>query len=107
MGVVAEWEADGIGIFIFFTVMTIAEGGGRRAVGHKLRDMYFPTLKTSYLIWPAVQMVNFRLMPIQLQLVSCPAPCLVSLANVFQPFVSCVSIAWTAYLSLANAADGA
>ena len=60
----------GIGIFTFFTVMTIAEGGGRRAVGHKLRDMYFPTLKTSYLVWPAVQMVNFRLMPIQLQLVS-------------------------------------
>ena len=25
---------------------------------------------TSYLIWPAVQIVNFRLMPIQLQLVS-------------------------------------
>ena len=59
-----------IGICIFFTVMTIAEGGGKRAVSNKLRDMYFPTLKTSYLIWPAVQLVNFRLMPIALQLVS-------------------------------------
>ncbi|SPO04056.1 related to glomerulosclerosis protein Mpv17 [Cephalotrichum gorgonifer] len=78
-------------IFIFFVVMTVAEGGGKRAVSNKLRDMYFTTLKTSYLVWPAVQIINFRLMPIQLQL----------------PFVSCISIAWTAYLSLANAADGA
>lgn len=60
------------GIFIFFVVMTVAEGGGRRAVKNKLREMWFPTLKTSYLIWPAVQIVNFRLMPIQLQLVSYP-----------------------------------
>lgn len=60
------------GIFIFFVAMTVAEGGGRRAVKNKLREMWFPTLKTSYLIWPAVQIVNFRLMPIQLQLVSFP-----------------------------------
>lgn len=66
----AVLTGDGLGILIFFTVMTVAEGGGRRAVSNKLKDMYFPTLKTSYLIWPAVQMVNFRLMPIQLQLVS-------------------------------------
>jgi len=50
--------------------MTVTEGGGRRAITAKLRDMYFRTLMTSYLIWPAVQIVNFRLMPIQLQLVS-------------------------------------
>ena len=94
--------------------MTIAEGGGRRAVSSKLREMYFPTLKTSYLIWPLVQMVNFRLMPIQLQLVSPPPPVpplssrvVVFGANILQPFVSCVSIAWTAYLSLANSSDGA
>lgn len=58
------------GILCFFVVMTVAEGGGRRAVSNKLKDMYFPTLKTSYFIWPAVQIVNFRWMPIQLQLVS-------------------------------------
>lgn len=50
--------------------MTIAEGGGRRAVSHKLRDMYVPTLKANYMVWPLVQIVNFRLMPIQYQLVS-------------------------------------
>lgn len=60
------------GIACFFTAMTIAEGGGRRAVYHKLRDMYVPTLKANYLVWPAVQIINFRLMPVQFQLVGAP-----------------------------------
>lgn len=79
------------GIACFFTVMTIAEGGGRRAVSHKLRDMYVPTLKANLMVWPLVQVINFRLMPLQFQV----------------PFVSTVGIAWTAYLSLSNAAEDA
>ena len=59
-----------LGIAVFFTAMTVAEGGGKRAVEHKLRDMYVPTLKANYLVWPAVQLINFRLMPLQFQLVS-------------------------------------
>jgi len=78
-----------VGIAAFFTVMTVAEGGGKRAVGHKLRDMYVPTLKANFMVWPLVQIINFRLMPLQFQL----------------PFVSTVGIAWTAYLSLSNAAE--
>jgi len=77
------------GVAAFFTAMTVAEGGGRRGVSQKLRDMYVPTLKANYMLWPAVQVVNFRLMPVQFQL----------------PFVSTVGIAWTAYLSLTNAAE--
>lgn len=78
-----------LGIACFFTVMTVSEGGGRRAVQTKLRDMYIPTLKANFVVWPAVQLINFRLMPVQFQL----------------PFVSTVGIAWTAYLSLTNAAE--
>ncbi|KAK1969672.1 Mpv17/PMP22 family protein [Colletotrichum eremochloae] len=77
------------GLLCFFSVMTVAEGGGRRAVLNKLRDMYIPTLKANFIVWPAVQVINFRLMPVQFQL----------------PFVSTVGIAWTAYLSLANASE--
>ncbi|RDA94057.1 hypothetical protein CP533_5279 [Ophiocordyceps camponoti-saundersi (nom. inval.)] len=77
------------GVGLFFVAMTVAEGGGRRAVSNKLRDMYVPTLKANYVVWPAVQVVNFRLMPVQFQL----------------PFVSTIGIAWTAYLSLTNASD--
>lgn len=58
------------GVACFFTAMTIAEGGGKRAVYHKMRDMYVPTLKANYMLWPAVQVINFRLMPVQFQLVS-------------------------------------
>jgi len=77
------------GIACFFTAMTVAEGGGKRAIYSKMRDMYVPTLKANYMVWPAVQVINFRLMPVQFQL----------------PFVSTVGIAWTAYLSLTNAAE--
>jgi protein Mpv17 len=97
-----------LGIACFFTAMTVAEGGGRRAVYQKLRDMYVPTLKANFMVWPAVQIINFRLMPVQFQLVrpylSC---CLETYSANFgtQPFVSSVGIAWTAYLSLTNAAE--
>jgi len=77
------------GLACFFTFMTVAEGGGKRAISKKLQDMYLPTLKANWMLWPAVQMINFRLMPIQFQI----------------PFVSSIGIAWTAYLSIANATE--
>ena len=60
------------GIATFFTVMTIAEGGGRRAISHKLQDMYVPTLKANFMVWPLVQLVNFRYMPQRFKVVSLP-----------------------------------
>jgi protein Mpv17 len=66
------------GLVCFFTAMTVAEGGGRRAVQQKLRDMYVPTLQANYMLWPAVQVVNFRLMPVQFQLVGATNPLTVS-----------------------------
>lgn len=50
--------------------MTVAEGGGRRALVNKLRDVYMPTLKANFILWPAVQVLNFRVVPIQFQIVS-------------------------------------
>ena len=78
-----------ISLSVFFTFMTIAEGGGKSAVLKKFQDVYVPTLRANYMLWPTVQIINFRLMPIQLQI----------------PFVNTISIAWTAYLSLRNAAE--
>ncbi|KAF2401219.1 hypothetical protein EJ06DRAFT_542607 [Trichodelitschia bisporula] len=80
-----------VGLACFFTFMTVAEGGGKRAITRKLGDVYVPALKANYMVWPAVQLVNFRLMPIQFQI----------------PFVSTIGIAWTAYLSLTNSAEDA
>lgn len=80
-----------IGLGFFFTFMTVAEGGGRKAVTKKFQDVYVPALRANYMLWPMVQMINFRVMPVQFQI----------------PFVSSVGIAWTAYLSLTNSADEA
>lgn len=61
---------DSTGLGLFFTFMTVAEGGGKRAVQRKFQDVYVPALKANYMVWPAVQIINFRLMPIQFQIVS-------------------------------------
>ena len=50
--------------------MTIAEGGGKRAVWRKFQEVYIPALKANYMVWPLVQMLNFRVIPIQFQIVS-------------------------------------
>ncbi|KAL2011623.1 hypothetical protein VTN00DRAFT_4341 [Thermoascus crustaceus] len=78
-----------VGLFAFFSFMTIAEGGGRRALVRKLQDVYLPTLKANFILWPIVQVLNFRVVPIRFQI----------------PFVSTIGIAWTAYLSLSNSDD--
>lgn len=67
------------GLAAFFTYMTIAEGGGRRAVQRKFQDVYIPALKANFLIWPTVQIINFRIMPIQFQIVSQLTPNLLCL----------------------------
>jgi protein Mpv17 len=50
--------------------MTVCEGGGRRAITRKFQDVYVPALKANFIVWPAVQLINFRIMPIQFQIVS-------------------------------------
>lgn len=50
--------------------MTVAEGGGRRAVMRKFQDVYLPSLKANFIVWPLVQVLNFRIIPIQFQIVS-------------------------------------
>jgi hypothetical protein len=85
--------------------MTIAEGGGRRALTQKFRDVYLPTLKANFVLWPAVQILNFRVVPIQFQIVSCVAYDNRLDTDLSQPFVSTIGIAWTAYLSLTNSSE--
>ncbi|KAG0135340.1 hypothetical protein HOY82DRAFT_480046 [Tuber indicum] len=75
---------------VFFIYMTLAEGGGKKAIIRKFDMVYISALKSNYILWPAVQILNFRVVPLSLQL----------------PFASTVGIAWTVYLSLTNdAAD--
>lgn len=49
--------------------MTVTEGGGRRAVARKFQDVYLPALKANFMLWPAVQFLNFRVVPLPYQIV--------------------------------------
>ncbi|KAI5282897.1 hypothetical protein KEM54_002500 [Ascosphaera aggregata] len=77
------------GLVGFFSFLTFAEGMGTDALKEKLRDIYVPTLKANYMLWPIVQVVNFRMIPTPYQI----------------PFVSTIGIGWTAYLSLTNSKE--
>ena len=65
-----------VGLATFFTFMTVAEGGGRRAVTRKLKEVYVPALKANFMLWPMVQILNFRIIPLQFQIVSDPSRCI-------------------------------
>jgi protein Mpv17 len=77
-----------IGLALFFIFMTMTEGGGKQAVMKKFNTIFISALKSNYVVWPIVQILNFRIVPLQFQL----------------PFASTVGICWTTYLSLKNEA---
>lgn len=86
--------------------MTAAEGGGKKELVGKFRDVYLPTLRANFMLWPAVQILNFRVIPLQFQIVRILLEVGRYSANCSgQPFVSSVGIAWTVYLSLTNSAE--
>ncbi|CAO3698681.1 hypothetical protein G6F56_007378 [Rhizopus delemar] len=77
------------GLVLFFTVMGLSETGHWRGVLEKMKDAYVPALIANYKVWPAVQFINFKFMPLQYRL----------------PFVSSLGIVWNAYLSWLNNAS--
>lgn len=73
-------------IGIFLSSMAVLEGTSPR---EKLAKSYKPALMTNYLIWPFVQLVNFKFVPLQHRLL----------------FVNLVSIGWNCYLSYLNSSS--
>lgn len=71
---------------LFFSVMGLAETGSIEGIQAKIKDAYLPALKANYQLWPAVQLINFKFVPLQYRL----------------PLVSTVGIAWNSYLSWLN-----
>ncbi len=49
-------------ISIFLSSMAVLEGG---SVKEKLDKNYIPALTANYMIWPFVQLVNFKFVPLQ------------------------------------------
>ncbi|KAI0422827.1 hypothetical protein F5X98DRAFT_369629 [Xylaria grammica] len=70
-------------IGIFLSSMAVLEGGSPK---EKLEKSYFPTLQTNWMVWPFIQMVNFKFVPLQHRVLS----------------VNLISIGWNCYLSMVN-----
>ncbi|WWC92631.1 uncharacterized protein L201_007590 [Kwoniella dendrophila CBS 6074] len=80
------------GMGLFITSMGVMEGRNWDEIKDKFSAMYMPALIANWKVWPLIQTINFKLMPIQYRV----------------PFQSTCGIAWTLYLSLLNAkADAA
>ncbi|GAC97611.1 integral membrane protein [Pseudozyma hubeiensis SY62] len=72
------------GLAMFVGAMGYMERGSTDGVKDKFREMYIPALLANWQVWPLVQLVNFRYMPLKYRV----------------PFVSTVGILWTIGLSL-------
>ncbi|KAL9931484.1 hypothetical protein V8E36_009649 [Tilletia maclaganii] len=76
------------GLFMFVASMGIMEGRSFSGIQDKFSEMYFPALLANWQLWPAVQLINFRFVPLRYRV----------------PFTSSIGILWTLYLSLLNTA---
>lgn len=75
-----------VGIPMYYTVMGFLEGKSMLQVKKKVEDNWWSTLVTNWYVWPAFQMLNFSLVPVQHRLLS----------------VNLISIFWNAFLSFKN-----
>lgn len=74
-------------LFVFLSTMSILEGGSPQ---EKLERSYWPGLKANWMLWPAVQAVNFTLVPLQYRVL----------------VVNIVSLGWNCFLSYLNSGGG-
>ncbi|KAJ6574882.1 hypothetical protein B0H19DRAFT_1126170 [Mycena capillaripes] len=78
-----------IGLVAFIGTMGVLEGRSRKQIAQKYSDLFMPTLATNWSVWPFLQFVNFRFMPLPYRV----------------PFQSSCGVFWTLYLSTVNAKD--
>ncbi|MCJ1280387.1 Protein required for ethanol metabolism [Puttea exsequens] len=74
-------------LFCFLSSMALMEGGDPR---DKLRSSYFTALEKNWMVWPAVQAINFRFVPLEHRVL----------------VVNVVSLGWNCYLSYVNSQAG-
>ncbi|KAJ7071241.1 hypothetical protein C8F01DRAFT_1109670 [Mycena amicta] len=78
-----------IGLVAFLGSMGVLEGRSRTQIAQKFNDLFLPTLRTNWTVWPALQFVNFGLMPLAFRV----------------PFQSTAGVFWTLYLSTVNSRE--
>ncbi|KAJ7655044.1 hypothetical protein DFH06DRAFT_1201429 [Mycena polygramma] len=89
-GKVSRVAADQI---VMYAAMGVLEDRSRKADSSGTLppyfDLFMPTLATNWTVWPFVQFVNFRFMPLPYRV----------------PFQSACGVFWTLYLSTVNARE--
>lgn len=75
-----------LGLTIFLGSMGIMEGHSLPAIQQKYVDLFPPAIKANWTVWPIIQVVNFRFMPLPYRV----------------PFQATCGVFWTLYLSLLN-----
>ena len=70
-------------LFIFLNTMALLEGSDARK---KLESTYKPALQKNWMVWPFVQMINFKFVPLELRVL----------------VVNVISLGWNCYLSWVN-----
>jgi protein Mpv17 len=73
-------------LFLFFSYNGLMEGQSIDKIKEKFRKGYWPALVGNWTVWPLVQLVNFRFVPLHYQTV----------------VVNSVALGWNSYLSMLN-----
>ncbi|KAM0750768.1 hypothetical protein T439DRAFT_325825 [Meredithblackwellia eburnea MCA 4105] len=73
-----------ISLFIFLFSMSLLEGLDSKSMQQRFANNYFPILFANWTIWPILQAVNFRFIPLKYRV----------------PFGATLGILWTGFLSL-------
>lgn len=59
------WYSAPIGLALFTGSMGYMERGSLDGVKAKFNEMYIPAMLANWQLWPLVQLVNFRYMPLK------------------------------------------
>lgn len=70
----------------YFGCLTLMEGKSLGVAKQKIEDRWWDTLKTNWAVWPAFQLINFSVVPLQHRLLA----------------VNCIAVFWNTYLSYKN-----
>lgn len=70
----------------YFSAMGLMEGKSWEDIRKKLQLNWWPTLKANWSVWPAVQLLNFGFVPVNLRLL----------------VVNLVSLGWNSYILMVN-----
>ncbi|KAI9654162.1 MAG: Protein required for ethanol metabolism [Alyxoria varia] len=72
----------------FLSTMALLEGSSPK---DKLKQNFLPALKKNWMVWPGVQIVNFKFVPLESRVL----------------VVNCVALGWNCYLSFLASQGGA